>query len=283
MAIRTRRLFAILCVTVAIGLTCLEVHSQDLNTVLMNGTYEIYGPSASVLGSTTFGTVFFMGKPQKADPEKGYFVLITAAHVLNEISGDTATLVLRKKDADGIFNKSPIPISIRSKGSNLYKTNPDPDVAVMYLSIPIGMEPMLLPIGFLADDARLEQLEVHPGDELLCLGFPLAIDINGFPVVRSGLLASYPITPSRTVKRFYYNFHIFPGNSGGPVYFSFSGRTYGNAMRVGQEQGVIGLVSQQVTSNLPEFKDAPLDVSIVVPSLYITDTIASLPDAPDAP
>jgi len=113
----------------------------------------------------------------------------------------------------------------------------------MFVNLPTDTEIKLLPIAFLADDARLEHLEVHPGDELLCLGFPLAADVNGFPVLRSGLLASYPITPSKTVKQYYYNFHIFPGNSGGPVYFNFLNRVYGNATHLGDiEQGVIGLV-----------------------------------------
>jgi len=46
---------------------------------------------------------------------------------------------------------------------------------------------------------------------------------------------------------------------------------------------VIGLVSQQVKSSIPEFKDEPLDIAIVVPSSFIIDTIALLPDALDAP
>ena len=185
--------------------------AQDLNTVLMNSTFEIMGPSAEA-GKTTFGTIFVLGKPLKADPTKGSYVLITAAHVLNEISGDTATLFLRKKDASGAFTKFPVPLSIRNQGKNLYVKNPDADVAAMYLNLPNETEIKLLPLALLADDATLQHLEVHPGDELLCLGFPLAIDVKGFPVIRSGLLASYPITPSRIVKQYYYNFHVFPGN-----------------------------------------------------------------------
>ena len=133
----------------------------------------------------------------------------------------------------------------------------------------------------LADDATLERLQVHPGDELFCLGFPLGADLNGFPILRTGTLASYPITPSKVVKKYYYDFHVFPGNSGGPVYFSFLNRIYGNATHLGSnDQGVIGLVIEQVGSALPEFKDLPLDVSRVVPSSYIRETVALLPEIP---
>ncbi len=267
----------LLWIVMALALSSLSAGSQELNTALMNSTFEIFGPSTEV-GKTTFGTVFFLGRPLRTDPKRGSYVLITAAHVLDEISGDTATLVLRKKDVTGALNKLPYLIAIRSQGTKLYVKNPDADVAAMFVRIPTGAEPMLLPTSSLVDDAVLEHLEIHPGDELLCLGFPLAVDVHGFPVVRSGLLSSYPITPSKTVKQYYYNFHIFPGNSGGPVYFSFSNRIFNGATNVGLRQGVIGLVSQQVASALPEFKDVPLDIAIVVPSSYIQDTIAMLPD-----
>ncbi len=283
MAHRTLSIAARHCLILALAATCFKAPSQDLNTILMNGTYEVIGPSAKEVGKTSFGTVFFMGRPLKADPTRGSFVLITAAHVLDEISGDSATLILRKKDASGVFLKVPYLFAIRLNGQNLYVTNPNADVAVMYMRIPIGLEPMILPTSLLADDTTLEHLEVHPGDELLCLGYPLAVDISGFPIVRSGLLASYPVTPSKTVKQYYYNFHIFPGNSGGPVYFSFANRVFAGGTHIGTYQGVIGLVSQQVTSNLPEFNGISLDIAIVVPSSYIQDTIALLPDAPPDP
>ena len=168
-----------------------------------------------------------------------------------------------------------------STGPNLYVKNPDADVAAMYVPIPEGTAFDLLPMVFLADDARLTRLEMHPGDELQCLGFPLAISLNGFPVIRSGLLASYPITPTKVVRQLYYNFHTFPGNSGGPVYFSFFNRVYGGSTHLGDtEQGIIGLVSQQVTSRLPGYESTPLDISIIVPSSYIIDTIDMLPDTP---
>lgn len=160
-----------------------------------------------------------------------------------------------------------------------YVTNPDADVAVMYGKLPTTVQFPLIPISVLADDFSLEALKIHPGDVLLCLGFPLFVDSNTFPIIRSGILASYPITPSETVKRYYYDFHIFPGNSGGPVYFDYGGARSmgGGVVTLGTEEGIIGLVSQQVTSNLPNYKGVSLDVSIIVPSSYIKDTISLLP------
>jgi len=252
--------------------------------MLMNSTFRIEGPSKVKPGNTTFGTVFVIGKPVGKPDDKGMvqasYVLVTAAHVLDEIAGEQAILTLRRKSQDGSYSKFPYATKIRDGQTNRYVVHPSADVAVMYISLPSEVALTLLPTAFLVDDARLEHLEVHPGDEFLCLGFPLYVDLLGFPVVRSGLLASYPITPSKTVKTFYYNFHVFPGNSGGPVYFDFANRAYGGATHIGHEWGIVGLVSQQVSSQL--FPDEKLDTAIIVPSSFILETIEILPAVPVA-
>ena len=252
--------------------------TNDLNTILMNSTFEVKGPAGP--NNETSGTVFVIGKPLKDDPVRAYYVLITAGHVLDDIVGDQATLMLRQKNADGTYHSVPYTIKIRDHGVNLYKKHPDADVVAMYLGIPREIKLDLLPISVLADDARLLELQVHPGDELLCLGFPLRLDFNTFPVIRTGTLASYPLTPSKAIKTFFYNFHVFPGNSGGPVYFTFANRVYRGGTHIGVQQGVIGLVIQQENSRLPGYEGAQLDISMIVPSSFIIETIALLPDSP---
>ena len=76
---------------VKLGLAVLMVASssgraQELNTLLMNSTFEILGPSKEV-GKVNNGTVFMLGRPIKEEPSRGYFVLVTAAHVLDDIAG----------------------------------------------------------------------------------------------------------------------------------------------------------------------------------------------------
>jgi hypothetical protein len=260
----------------------LSAPSQELNTLLMNSTFEILGRSTEP-GKINNGTVFVMGRPKKDDPARGYNVLITAAHVLDDISGDDAVLLLRRKTTDGSYTKYQYAIKIRRLDSNVYVKNADADVAAMYVNLPRDLAPSLLTTERLVDDAEFQRLEIHPGDELSCLGFPLFADANGFPILRSGKIASYPLVPAKTVKQYLYDFHVFPGNSGGPVYFSFSNRIYGGSMHLGETvQGVVGLVIQQENSTLPESKDISLNIGVVVPSTYIRETIALLPDTPPA-
>jgi hypothetical protein len=82
------------------------------------------------------------------------------------------------------------------------------------------------------------------------------------------------------VKKFFYTFHIFPGNSGSPVYYSYTGRIFGNVMHVESDYGIVGLVSQQQNSTLPGYTNAEIDIAIIVPSVFIAETIALLPAAP---
>jgi hypothetical protein len=174
----------------------LSASSQELNTLLMNSTFEILGQSREP-GKINNGTVFIMGRPMKDDPARGYNVLITAAHVLDEIAGDDAMLLLRRKATDGSYTKYQYAVKIRRLGSNVYVKNADADVTAMYVNLPRELALSLLTTERLVDDAEFQRLEIHPGDELLCLGFPLFADTNGFPILRSGKIASYPLVPLR--------------------------------------------------------------------------------------
>jgi hypothetical protein len=266
-------------VWIALALVCLDANSQDISIGLMNSTFEISGPGREP-NTTSFGTVFILGRPRGDDPKQGYYVLVTAAHVLDDIKGDVANLLLREKQQDGSYRAFESPIHIRQLGQPLYVKHSEADVAAMYISIPLNAQFSVVSTTSLVVDDELNRIELHPGDVLSCLGFPLAITLDGFPVIRTGLLASYPVTPSRVVKKFFYTFHIFPGNSGSPVYYSYTGRIFGNVMHVESDYGIVGLVSQQQNSTLPGYTNAEIDIAIIVPSVFIAETIALLPAAP---
>ena len=57
---------------------------------------------------------------------------------------------------------------------------------------------------------------------MMALGFPrgLAANAAGFPILRSGRVASYPIAPAKIFPTFLLDFSVFPGNSGGPVFMT---------------------------------------------------------------
>ncbi len=214
----------------------------EINTTLMNATFKIKGEGSQ-------GTVFFLGKRIRKDSKRAYFVLITAAHVLKKMKGNEATLFLREETADGTFKILTYEMPIRDdKGKNLWVEHPKADVAAMYVKIPERAYVKVITDDFLITENAFKEWEIHPGDELLCLGYPYGISANqaGFPILRSGKIASYPLMPIKYVQTFYFDFEVFRGNSGGPVYIAHKNRFYKGKQHLGQLiQCLVGLVTEK--------------------------------------
>jgi hypothetical protein len=94
----------------------------------------------------------------------------------------------------------------------------------------------------------------------------------GFPILRSGKIASYPIYPTKNQPTFLYDFEIFGGNSGGPVYMVECNRSFKGSTHIGKVQFVAGLVSQQHLCATER-----LALSVVVSAPLILETINMLP------
>jgi hypothetical protein len=93
------------------------VEDIELNTALMESTFMIEGRGPQ---GTTLGTVFVIGRLiPNVTPEAARLVMVTAAHVLEEIPGEIATLHLRKKvdQKTNSWIPFPLPIQIRVNAS----------------------------------------------------------------------------------------------------------------------------------------------------------------------
>jgi hypothetical protein len=259
-----------------------ESRKLHLDEYLMEATFRIEGNGAR-------GTAFIIGKPAAKKPNKLRYVLITAAHVLENMAGDHAVLRLRQRTDAGEWEQRPITPRIRSGGHPLWIKHPDADIAVMYIGVPKEATVRVLPMELLATDEDLAKYEIRPGDELRCLGYPRGYQSNqaGFPVLRSGKIASYPLLPTRDTKTFLFDFEIFPGNSGGPVYIVETGaRIHGGAMIMNTQFAyIMGLVSQQAI-HVDEFRSGqyervtrgqPLGLAVVVHASLIREAIELLP------
>jgi S1-C subfamily serine protease len=259
----------------------------ELNTVLMESTFLIEGPAGP--GQTTFGTVFIIGVPLAGQPTQARFVLVTAAHVLEGIQGEFATLHLRRKiDAStNLWVQVPSKLQIRTNGQPIWKKHPDADVAAMYIAMSPDTAVKPITTAMLADDKMLSDYDIHPGDEVRCLGFPLGVTSNaaGFPILRSGMIASYPLIPTATTKTFLFDFRVFKGNSGGPVYYVERNRPIPLTISGYQNfHFIIGLVSeetvfteQSVGQYSQEIHQTQLGLAKVVHASLIKQTIEMLP------
>ena len=255
----------------------------DINVVLMKSTFLLVGDGSQ-------GTGFVLGKPDPTDPTKGRYVLVTAAHVLEEMKGETGVIFARRKTGPMKWEGFLYTFRIREGERQLWLKHPTADVAVMYLALPQGMLDDLASTQLLADDETLSQFEVHPGDEVNCLGYPLGNMSNqsGFPILRSGKIASYPLWPTRETHMFSMDARVFPGNSGGPVYLSESNRIYGGGTNIGKVQMILGVLATWTLAQreVPELFSTrleryPLDVAQVVHASLIKEVIDMLPPPSD--
>jgi len=194
--------------------------------------------------------------------------------------------VLRKLGASNSWERVECPVRVRSGSGLLWKKHPDVDAAAIVVALPDGIIRTPVTTSMLWSDDEIAKYEISVGAELQCLGYPLGAEANpfGFPVLRSGRIASYPLLPSRSVRTFLFDFTVFQGNSGGPVYVFYKSPTYGGYMRPNETiMGVLGLVTEergitQISQGLYERseKTTQLRLGSVIHASFIRDLIDML-------
>jgi S1-C subfamily serine protease len=236
---------------------------------LMSATVQLEQPLPK--GTHTVATGFLIADPTPDGQPRT--VLITADHVFEAMPGDQATIGWRIKAADGSWTYAPQKIAIRAGGKPLWTRNPSRDVAALTISAPPEFARAAIPLSWLAGDDALAKNQLEPGEEMLTLGFPQGLSANaaGFPILRSGRVASYPIGPSTASPTFLLDFQVFPGNSGGPVWLDEPGE---DGPRL-----IAGILTQQVQKG-----DQFMGIGIVTQAQFVRDTLALLDQpAKDSP
>lgn len=259
------------------------------NTIMMESAVKIVGPNLTATGLAT-GSGFIIGKavaaPDAAGMQSFNYVLVTAHHVLTDIKGDDATLILHRLNAGNKWERIEHKIKIRDSGKDLWLKHADVDLAVMKAPLPPGTIRDIIAETLLIDDSAIKEFEIGPGSPVMCLGFPLGMEANayGFAILRSARIASYPLLPTTDTKTFLLDFNVFGGNSGGPVFFYETNPVYGGATHIGSIQGVIGVMSQQqlftqTSQSLYEVKqtNTPLALGVAVHASYIKQLLQLLP------
>jgi S1-C subfamily serine protease len=247
-----------------------------------------------ISGAGSEGTGFLIGRPISSEPKKLRFTLVTADHVLRAIKGETA-IVHHRRLNEGKWESVPTRIRIRKGDNPMWAKHPEVDVAAMYVPVPKIARPVVIPMSLLGSDALIKEYEINPGEVLNCVGYPFGSQTftftkeGAFPVLRSGKIASYPLVPTKHTKTFLLDLRVFPGNSGGPVYVSFTGERLmqkDNAITLGTSfQFIMGLVKADIrlTQTIKELygirqQEYPLGLAEIVHASFITETIELLPD-----
>jgi hypothetical protein len=265
--------------TLSISATPQVNENNDLNVGLMKTTFRIEGWDSE--GKAYVGTVFFLGRPLPNKERTLKVLIATADHVFKNMQGEFAKIVLRRQDANATWRQYPVEIRIRDGARPLWTRSPEADVAVAYVALPPGVLDSVVPVSLLADDETLKKYGITAGAELRCLGYPYGIWSSeaGFPILRVGAVASYPLLPTAETKSFLFDFRVFGGNSDGPVYF-VQPPVVGAVTLNSGVQFIVGLVTDQEFEKPGQTN--PLSVARVVDASLIKQTIDMLPP-PDDP
>ena len=241
---------------------------------MINATVEIEQPRGD--GISIFGTGFLINDPKPDGTART--VLITAGHVFDDMHGPSAKIGYRFQGQDGVWRYSPQLLVIRDGASQLWIRNPDQDIAAIAIEAPPEFAKAAIPLTWLASEAAFKQLDIRPGDEMFVLGFPEGKSANtkGFPIIRVGRVASYPVTPTKEFQNILLDFHVFRGNSGGPVFFTPDLRRQ-SISGAAATPLVTGILTSQTIVGAES-----LDLGIVIQADYIRETLKLLDQAPTA-
>jgi hypothetical protein len=275
----------------------------EWNALMMQSTYQILGSDGK--GGRLSGTAFVLARSNSTAAAGIPFhglptdtnslpLLITAAHVMNGIVGETAILKMHFKDETETWQEIQIPIHIRKGIRPLWTQHPVGDVAILQMTEQRAINHLtepLLSTDSLATDNWIKDFQLHPGDEVVCLGFPEEVEsAYGFPILRIGRIASYPIVPTLSTRPLYIDFPVYGGNSGGPAYITISG-SRGKVLALNNQHPpeIIGLVVQKryerpsdhdavsaVQASADPQRLADMHLAVLEPSTVILETIAML-------
>ena len=248
----------------------------DLSQQLIQATVQVEQPLGN--GTRTVGTGFLIAA---AGPDgQPRVVLVTANHVFDKMPGQIAHIGYRVENSDGSWTYTPQNLRIRDAGGHeLWTHHPSRDVAAITVTAPPAFAKAAIPETYLAGDDTFQKYQVGAGDELMALGFPRGLSANqaGFPILRSGRIASYPVAPAKIFPTFLMDFAVFPGNSGGPVFMSQDRHDRAGPDAAPDAQFIAGLLTQEV-----ELNSERLEIGIVTQAKYIRETIDRVAD-PAAP
>jgi hypothetical protein len=227
-----------------------------------------------ITNGTSSGTSFVVAVPSAAEGQPPQHVLVTAAHVLEGYTGADCTVVMRKKTDDGLYVKRDVAVPLRRDEKPLWVRHPKQDVAAVPIELPSDIDCQPFNLGQVIDAAAVQSGKLRVGQQVFIPCYPAQLAANdaGWPVLRSGTIATHPLTPVANAPTLMIDYSNFGGDSGAPVVAVYAGEPHVVALAFGMQRQ-----SDKVTLPFEErTMHTPLGISNALQSQLIRDTIEML-------
>ena len=251
---------------VGLGLWLMSVWpcwGQDPLEDTLAGTFRIHSGGHS-------GTCFLVADPQAGNDPRAV-VIVSAAHVFEGAPGPECQIVLRAVGPDETYARREFPVSLKDGDKAKWKKHPEVDVGAIRWRLPEGVVAKPFRVEQITDEAYVKDRQLRVGQDVFIPGYPAKLEANdaGFPVLRKGIVATYPLFPLKSAKMILVDAKTFGGDSGAPV-----------VMVTGNDARVIGLIhgmQRQSDKIVLPFEErtmhTPLGLAIVVQGAFIRDTL----------
>ena len=198
--------------------------------------------------------------------------LVTAAHLFEKSTKPECQMILRGRDSSGVVGRREIVVAVRKDGQPLWKKHANEDVAALRVKIPSEIE--MNPVRFdrIMKASSSGDSEVKLGQTVWLPGYPAQLEANaaGWPVLRQGMIASYPLSPVATIRTMLVDIRSFGGDSGAPIFTLIKGTPHLAGMIVGMHR--------QTDHTTSAFEDrtvhTPLGLAIALQGNVVAQTIA---------
>ncbi|ULA67005.1 MAG: hypothetical protein LZF62_180033 [Nitrospira sp.] len=187
--------------------------------------------------------------------------LVTAKHVFFDPGGSW-----RPSNLSMLFSRSPrkgkarevkVPLQLRHAGRRCWFPHPNEAVDLAWLPLPANLRlPQSGSPSPITSRDLAHTVDLCEGVPVAVLGYPGAIDLPDSPrmIVRQGIVAWVSPTKPKS-ERFLIDSHVFPGNSGSPV-FQFASVMDGQRPPFGKgTAALLGIVTQARIQSFPLLAD----------------------------
>jgi len=235
----------------------------------LNATFRI-------TNGKTSATSFLIWSPDVGDEVARQPLLVTAAHVFEEMSESACTVILRRRQEDGTYERQEAAVTLRDGDRKLWVRHDEVDIAVVPVELPEDTAARPLPYEQLANASWSDERRLRTGSDVFIPGYPAQLESNdaGWPVLRRGTVATHPLVPADSTPRMLVNAATFAGDSGAPVVLIFDGQP----VVVGIVAGMVRQTSRANTPFEERVTHMPVALAITVQAPFIQTTVQRLLD-----